>query len=182
MSVADQLKWDSKFLNKPMLLGKPEPVLRDFLLAKPLQPILDFACGDGRNIIQMARQGFDTRGWDCSNEGLKRLKLFAKEEGLKICVEVVDFDYLSHQSVTDFRSVWISHYLPTTEQLKWLFERLPDGGLMGLITFNQNQPNFNPKFCLQPNQFKNLFRKQNLLRYESRVDDGQYHDFYLWKK
>lgn len=182
MSIADQLKWDSKFRNKPMQLGAPEPVLQDFLVGSPPQPILDFACGDGRNLIQMARQGFDVRGWDCSNEGLKRLKLFALEEGLAVNVEMVDFDNLSDQCAFGFGSVWISHYLPTVDQLQWLFERLPMGGGLCLITFNKNQPNFNQKFCLRPNQFKDLFGKQNLLNYESRIDNGLYHDFYLWKK
>ena len=60
---------------------------------------------------------------------------------------MLDFDHLPYSEPLEFGSVWISHFLPSETQLRWLFDKLPQGGLLGLLTFNQDQTDFNPDFA-----------------------------------
>ena len=182
MSEADKIKWDLKFSKKDLVLGNCEPALNEFLNLKPIAPILDFACGDGRNSIPMAQQGIDVLAWDCSSVGLERLRYFAAKRNLVINTFKTDFDQLSELEAESFGSVWISHFLPSSEQLRWLFNKLPKEGLVGLLTFNQIQADFNPRFCLKKDQFVEIFGSIHLIKHESRLDNGLNHDFYIWKK
>ena len=84
MSEADKIKWDLKFSTKDLVLGDCDPALNEFLNLKPIAPILDFACGDGRNSIPIAQQGIDVLAWDCSSVGLARLQHFAAKRSLVI--------------------------------------------------------------------------------------------------
>tara|TARA_Y100000589_G_scaffold200792_1_gene189401 strand:- start:2072 stop:2629 length:558 start_codon:yes stop_codon:yes gene_type:complete len=182
MTKADEIKWDQKFSKKDLVLGSYEPALEEFLNLNPTAPILDFACGDGRNSIPIARRGIDVLAWDCSATALERLDFFASKENLAISTEKIDFDKLYNFDCKSFGSVWISHFLPSVKQLEWLFRKLPEGGLLALITFNTMQVDFNPRFCLRNDQFVEVFDYIDLIKYERRVDDGANHDFYIWKK
>ena len=44
---------------KEFVLGVGDSALNDFFRLKPIKPVLDFACGDGRNSLAMARKGID---------------------------------------------------------------------------------------------------------------------------
>jgi len=182
MSEADRIKWDLKFSKKELILGVGDSALNDFLSLKPIKPVLDFACGDGRNSLAMARKGIDVLAWDCSQVGLQRLEHFSLLEQLQVKTLMLDFDHLPDLEPEKFGSVWISHYLPSEMQLRWLFDKLPQDGLLGLLTFNQLQINFNPRFCLKQDQFVETFDSHHLIKHESRIDKNSHHDFYIWKK
>ena len=68
---------------KEFVLGVGDSALNDFFRLKPIGPVLDFACGDGRNSLAMARKGIDVLAWDCSQVGLERLEHFSSLEQLK---------------------------------------------------------------------------------------------------
>lgn len=182
MSEQSTIKWNRKFHSKPMQLDPPEQALEEFLLLDPLQPILDFACGDGRHSIPMAQKGFEVIAMDGSPVGLHRLNQFASIFGLEISCWLQDADDLPVKATHKFGSVWISHFLPTQNQLNWLYAQLPQEGVLCLLTFNLQQSNFNPSFCLQPAQFIDLYPRRKLVLYESRIDKDHHHDFYVWRK
>ena len=182
MSEADRIKWDLKFSKKEFVLGVGDSALNDFFRLKPIEPVLDFACGDGRNSLAMARKGIDVLAWDCSQVGLERLEHFSSLEQLKVNTLMLDFDHLPYSEPLEFGSVWISHFLPSETQLRWLFDKLPQGGLLGLLTFNQDQTDFNPRFCLKQDQFVETLGSKHLVKYQSRIEENSHHDFYVWKK
>lgn len=46
--------------------------------------VIDLGCGEGRDVIHFARQGFDAVGVDISAPGLEKLQRWAEEEGLQV--------------------------------------------------------------------------------------------------
>jgi 2-polyprenyl-3-methyl-5-hydroxy-6-metoxy-1,4-benzoquinol methylase len=95
--IEDRKKWNHRYGSEGFYLG-PEP--SDFLvdsieLIKSLVPgwsALDIACGEGRNSIYLAKQGFSVTGMDISEEGLAKGDRWARREGLEIKFSVVDLE------------------------------------------------------------------------------------------
>lgn len=92
--------------------GKPLPELIEyFTTQKAKGKLLDVGCGQGRNLIPLAVDGFETTGIDISQVGLTQIKEIAKERNLSIEVLLVDqfefkgygiFDYILLDSMFHF--------------------------------------------------------------------------------
>lgn len=63
--------------------AKSMPELAAFLRKSGATRILDFSCGTGRNLIFMAREGFDAHGFDFSEYAVKICKQELRREGLR---------------------------------------------------------------------------------------------------
>ncbi|HOP39943.1 MAG TPA: class I SAM-dependent methyltransferase [Geobacteraceae bacterium] len=79
------LKWDARFRSEECVLGtSPSPFLVDNMaLITSLVPgrkALDIACGEGRNCIFLAKQGFHVIGLDISEAGLEKGRQWMKRE------------------------------------------------------------------------------------------------------
>ncbi len=70
------------------------------LLKKTKSPkILDFCCGNGRNIVYFAEKGFDIYGFDWSKDGIKETKERLKDKKLKAHLTVCSmFDPLPYDN------------------------------------------------------------------------------------
>ena len=87
----DRIKWNRRFGSEDSYLGdRPSPFLaREIGRIKRLAPgknALDIACGEGRNSIYLALQGFRVTAMDISDVGIAKGKIRAEEAGV-----VVDF-------------------------------------------------------------------------------------------
>ena len=74
---SDRVKWNQRFGSKDYYLGdRPSPFLvREIEQIKRLAPgttALDIACGEGRNSIFLARQGFRVTALDISDVGIAK--------------------------------------------------------------------------------------------------------------
>lgn len=83
------MKWDERFREEECVLGtEPSRYLSDNMeLIKSLVPgrrALDIACGEGRNSIFLAGQGFSVVGLDISGAGLEKARCWMEREGLRI--------------------------------------------------------------------------------------------------
>ena len=63
--------------------AKSMPKLSAFLRKNEATKILDFSCGTGRNLIFMAREGFDAHGFDFSEYAVKACRQELRREGLR---------------------------------------------------------------------------------------------------
>jgi tellurite methyltransferase len=93
----DLSKWDDRFRGKKFVLGTdPSPYLTThFEFIKSVVPgkkALDIACGEGRNSIYLARQGFDVTGLDISEAGLDKAREWMKRENLRITFRIQDLE------------------------------------------------------------------------------------------
>jgi tellurite methyltransferase len=84
------LKWDSRFRSEACVLGKnPSRYLvdnMDFITSLvPGRRALDIACGEGRNSIYLAKQGFQVAGLDISETGLEKGRQWMEREG--VCID-----------------------------------------------------------------------------------------------
>jgi SAM-dependent methyltransferase len=69
--------------------------------------VLDLGCGAGRNLVPLARMGFDMHGLDIANEGLRQTRVVLKQEGLCAGLKMGDiFKKLPYQD--DFFGAIIS--------------------------------------------------------------------------
>ncbi len=89
------LKWDQRFRTEECVLGNdPSAYLSDNIeLIKKLAPgkrALDIACGEGRNSIYLAKQGFEVVGLDISKAGLEKARDWMARESLRIDLRTVD--------------------------------------------------------------------------------------------
>jgi len=83
------LKWDKRFREEPCVLGtEPSRYLADNMefikLMVPGMRAVDIACGEGRNSIYLAGQGFRVVGLDISEIGLEKAHAWMEREGLLI--------------------------------------------------------------------------------------------------
>jgi tellurite methyltransferase len=75
--------------------------------------LIDLGCGEGRNAVYLAKQGFDVVGVDLSAPGLEKTRRLAAEEGVH--VETVLGDICSFELDAQYDVVFSTgtlHYLP----------------------------------------------------------------------
>jgi SAM-dependent methyltransferase len=104
----DARDWDAKYAAAPDLLWSagPNRFLAEEAATLPPGRALDFACGEGRNAIWLAEQGWRTTGVDFSAVAVERGRRIAAERGLAAgpvrapgtgCVDVVVADILAYE-------------------------------------------------------------------------------------
>lgn len=85
------------------LFGDPFPELIDFFATYPKKgKVLDLGCGQGRDIIPLARLGFSVTGVDYSAVGIEQLNEIAHIEQLAITGIVADIYNYSEFNQYDF--------------------------------------------------------------------------------
>jgi tellurite methyltransferase len=94
---ADRIKWNVRFGSQPAYLGeRPSPFLsreiEQILRLAPGKRALDIACGEGRNSVFLARQGFQVTGLDISDVGLEKAAQRAAEAGVSVDYRQVDLE------------------------------------------------------------------------------------------
>jgi 2-polyprenyl-3-methyl-5-hydroxy-6-metoxy-1,4-benzoquinol methylase len=94
---ADRIKWNQRCGSEATYLGvRPSPFLSQeidrILRLAPGKRALDIACGEGRNSVFLAQQGFQVTGLDISDVGLGKAAQRAEEAGVLIDFQQVDLD------------------------------------------------------------------------------------------
>ncbi len=93
----DPTKWDDRFKGNKFVLGTdPSPYLAaniEFIKSRvPGRKALDIACGEGRNSIFLAAEGFEVTGLDISEAGLVKSREWAARENLRIDFRIQDLE------------------------------------------------------------------------------------------
>jgi tellurite methyltransferase len=85
--------WEESFsrLEAVDTFGEPAEELVSLVGSLPRGAnVLDIGCGEGRNALYLAGQGFNVTAIDISEAGIQKLKHFADRKGLQITAEVRD--------------------------------------------------------------------------------------------
>ena len=86
--------------------------------------ILEIGCGEGRDSIYFAQQGYNVTAVDSSKEGIKVLNSISRNKGFKINTIVSNIEnYTLNQEFDAIFSIGTLHYVKATERIK-LFERM----------------------------------------------------------
>ena len=156
-------------------LSEPSGLLVEYLPSVPKGKALDIACGEGRNAIYLARNGFEVDAVDISEVAVKRgrdaagdLKinfLAADLEGFRIPADsydlIINFNYLQRSLVPEIKKA------------------LRIGGYIIFETYTIEQQAFgppgNPEFLLGPNELLRMFADLHIIYYKEGIieEDGK---------
>jgi SAM-dependent methyltransferase len=104
---------------------------------------LDVACGEGRNAVWLAEQGWQVTGVDFSDVALAKARLLAEARGVEAHAEWVHADLLAYRPVPDSLDLVIAFYLQLAESdrraaLRNAAEGLAPGGTFLLVAHDSS--------------------------------------------
>jgi tellurite methyltransferase len=158
----DRVKWNERYAGAGLYLGRsPSLFLADNItLIKELAPgkkALDIACGEGRNSIFLARNGFDVAGIDISEEGLAKAEQWAKAEGLVVAFRCIDLETFAFSESCD---LIINFNFLLRGLVPMMVEALNPGGVIVFDTILDTptlERHHNREYLLQPGELREIF-------------------------
>ncbi len=139
-------------------------------------PILDLACGDGRNGIFLAQQGLSVICCDNSSERLQRAQELALENGAGIILWQVDLEAPSASPLPpdSYGALLVFRYLHRP-LISCIRKALRPTGILMYETYTVEQAKFgkprNPDFLLKPGELKGWFEDWNILHYWEGIEE-----------
>jgi len=133
-------------------------------------PILDLACGDGRNGIFLASRSLPVILADRSEAALREARRLGGQAGVKVELWQVDLEEPSGDPLQGraFGAILVFRYLhrPLMPSIR---RSLAEGGLLMYETFTEEQPRFgkprNPEFLLKPGELLEWFGDWERIHY-----------------
>jgi tellurite methyltransferase len=125
-------------------------------------PVLDLACGSGRNGLHLAEKGVEVHFWDRDEQGLNNIKSIAGNKGLKVFTRQVDLETGQGGALPGdyFSVIMVFRYLhrPLIPDIK---KAVMPGGIVIYETFTTRQAELgkpsNPDFLLKENELLEWF-------------------------
>ncbi|RQD58427.1 MAG: methyltransferase domain-containing protein [Desulfonatronovibrio sp. MSAO_Bac4] len=142
-------------------------------------PVLDLACGKGRNGLFLSRMGFDVHFWDKNEQNLEFIRSVAEKENINVTIRCVDLekevDLLL--PVEYYGIVLVFKYLHRP-LIPYIKQSVICDGLVVYNTFTHQQVQVgkpqNPNFLLKDNELTDLFNDWIILKYyEGRLDNPE---------
>jgi SAM-dependent methyltransferase len=143
-----ELEWWSKFYSNkdkpvPFFTDAPDENLVSYLERNIFEPgrVLDVGCGNGRNSLYLAKQGFQVDGIDFSKTSIEWASKNAKDRSLDVkFINKSIFDFEAQDSVYDYiyDAGCLHHIKPhrRNQYLHKLVNLLRDDGYFALTCFN----------------------------------------------
>jgi tellurite methyltransferase len=131
-------------------------------------PVLDLACGSGRNGLYLAWKGAEVHFWDRNQEELDRIENLSAGDGLRVETKRVDLESepLEPLPAEYFGAVLVFRYLhrPLIPAIKAMIR---SRGLIVYETFTREQAALgkpeNPDFLLNPGELFQWFKDWEVL-------------------
>ena len=137
-------KYNEIYKRKSGAFGQePYPLVADILSFKRHGCVLDLGCGDGRNTLFLARNGFSVEAVDFARIGLTRIENCASRENLPIKIRFADIrkDMFLDCNFDIVLMTFVSQYL-TSEELVILFQKVQKytrpGGLHAVAVIDED--------------------------------------------
>lgn len=161
---ADRIKWNQRFASQASFLSeRPSPLLsREIGRIRELVPgrrALDIACGEGRNSIFLAQQGFQVTGLDISDVGLDKARQRADAAGVKVDFQQVDLD--GYRFTEGFDLIINFNFLQR-ELIPLAIEALSPGGVLIVDTIMESPEvaaSHNPAYLLGRGELARIFNE-----------------------
>lgn len=177
----DARDWDDRYGEKPLLWSKgPNRFVVEDLEGLEPGHALDVACGEGRNAVWLAEQGWEVTGVDFSSVALERARRMAEEKEVE--VRWVEADILDWDPGRRFDLVLVAYvHLPERTPLmqkavSWV---APDGYLFlvghDVATVGVSGPP-NPELLWNPERAEEAAGPLRVIRSERRsrqTDTGE---------
>lgn len=139
-------------------------------------PVLDLACGNGRNAVFLALHGLDVVGCDVLPSALERTRALARSSGVAVGTWLVDLERTREPLPRSaFAAVLVFNYLhrPLVPAIR---EAVRPGGLVVYETFTVDQPRLfgkprRPRFLLERGELPRLFEGFEILASREGVEE-----------
>jgi SAM-dependent methyltransferase len=187
VSEADRERWEARWAARDGGPGEPEPFLVRHAPALPPGPVLDAACGDGRNALWLAARGREVVAIDVAPSAVARLRAAAGARGLAVDARVADLDAPDALAgLGIFAALLVVRFKPDPAQWGRLLDRLAPGGRLCLCSFGRAQharTGFPLAYCLERGELEGLLgARLRLLAYEAFEEDGEALEGSLWER
>jgi tellurite methyltransferase len=158
---SDRIKWNQRFGSQDTYLGeRPSPFLSQEIerigRLAPGNRALDIACGEGRNSVFLAQQGFLVTGLDISDVGLGKAARRAAEAGVRVDFQQVDLD--GYHFTEQFDLIINFNFL-LRELIPEAVHALTPGGLLIIDTIMESPQlieSHNPAYLLQRGELQRI--------------------------
>jgi tellurite methyltransferase len=158
---ADRTKWNRRFESENSYLGeRPSPFLsQEIERIRRLAPgkrALDIACGEGRNSVFLAQQGFLVTALDISDVGLGKAAQRAEEAGVLVDFQQVDLD---EYRFTEQFDLIINFNFLLRELIPEEVHSLSPGGLLIIDTIMESPDlleSHNPAYLLRRGELQKI--------------------------
>jgi len=169
-------KWDRRWRDEAAEPLEADPWLRQVAVLLPAGPVLDLACGRGRNALELARRGHPVTAVDFSGEALDQLRFAASAEQLSIDCLQLDLESGALPALTGFNIV-LSFFFLHRPLLPWLKQTIAPGGVAILRTFSSAGPfppgELDARFVLAPGELLSIFAGWNVLFHEEGLEPSR---------
>jgi tellurite methyltransferase len=165
-------------INHHHQVPEPAALLREysylFIQDPPPGPVLDLACGNGRNGIYLTTRGVPVVLCDISEEALSRARKLAREQGVTPGFRVLDLEIGGPAPLEEdtYGGMIVFRYLhrPLIPAIK---ASIGSGGILIYETFTVDQVRYgkptNPDYLLRPNELGQWFAEWEILHYSEGI-------------
>ena len=89
--MADKQTWNERYAGRELVWSAgPNKLFAEVVGSIERGTALDLACGEGRNAIYLAEEGFDVTGVDFSSTGIEKARAIAEHRGVNVHWIVAD--------------------------------------------------------------------------------------------
>ncbi len=164
--------WDTRYTREEHdQLRQPSGSLVELLPKISKGRALDIACGDGRNAIFLAKQGFQVTAVDYSDVAIGKAKKIAMESGVEI--DFICADLGKYNICESSYDLIISFYYLQKSLIDPMKRGLKEKGLIIFETYTINQRDIgrpkNRDFLLAPNELIGLFSDMHISYYREGI-------------
>ncbi len=169
-----ELKGDTLVLRPAQLLQEHVDLLVDATLPGP---VLDLACGEGRNGIFVAKRGLSVTCCDRSQEVLKGAQQLAREVGVTIELWEIDLEQEDENPLPEdaYGLILVFRYLHRP-LMPCIGKALKQGGILIYETFTVEQRRFgkpnNPDFLLKAGELSGYFGDWEIIHYFEGIKEN----------
>ncbi len=157
----DRKKWDSRYIEN---LGGSDPslILKEYSGLASCGNALDIACGNGRNSLFLAKQGFIVDAIDISTIATKHLA--ARDPNIHvICQDIDDWTIPVHR----YELIANIRFLD-----RRLFPMIKDGLKPGgVLIFESFIDEKKEEYCLRKNELLHVFSSFHIVYYQEKKSD-----------
>jgi 2-polyprenyl-3-methyl-5-hydroxy-6-metoxy-1,4-benzoquinol methylase len=166
--------WDNKYLTREYNSARePSRLLVQLLPLLPKGRALDIACGEGRNAIFLAQNGYDVDAVDISTVALERVAEAADHEGVK--VNPIQADLENYEIPVGTYDLIINLNYLQRSLVPAIKMGIKKGGAVIFETYTLEQQAIghpkNPDFLLEPNELLHLFSDLHIFFYREGIFD-----------
>lgn len=168
--MGDADYWNQKFEKRPLCIAEAEKLLVQDAKNLPFNGSgLELACGDGRNLIWLAKQGYSMTGVDFSEAALKRLEKFSQENNIPIKADRMDLSEKNCLALfSEFDFIIINHYRLCPDFYPELMDHVVPGGYLwvnGFCGLPEDNPDITSADLLREEDFEGIFEKIYDIKY-----------------